>query len=306
MRKNLIIFAAVAALIATGACNKQNNINNTPVTFQEKSMKLDQALVDFTASGTIDGMPTNYGLLRSLDLGSTGTYVAVFERVTGSLTAKSGVYSEKVSSKAAFGVTYDVSGIGEFTFTDKGGGTIKVDYSNQAGNTTAIAKLKDNIGSGEFFDKVTRTWSISEMALAIKGDNLPVGIVKTFNGLDLKKVAEYFKNRGLDISDQAIADLDGYIADKVVFSEAGTFAITFTNGKVFAGTFDDIIENTGEFQYVLSCIDANPVLAAQGRGELNFADGDLVMQIFGEFQTDETHYDVTMTIKLKEHTKTAE
>lgn len=290
MKKSLLILAALAVLMPATSCKKAKQpageVPQSEVRLTENVNKAHQGKISLPKGGTstIKDIPYEStdlsGYVREINL--TGTDKAIVKVEVKDASGKVHYLVTKYvpkPSKVIEGYTYEIIGVGTFTFTPREDGSIDVLAVINGETIETTAQAVPNIPNSDSPAVVNlcRDWTVESIEIAVDGAEFPAGISKTFEGAeakDFKKIAEWIAGSGFTIPEKTLNDIAGYSVECISFDASGSFSIDFKAKDSFVGTFTnlDIVNQT--FSYAFESYSENLILAARATGSFRFSKQD--------------------------------
>lgn len=264
------LFAALltAVVLLPLSCEKPGE-DNDAVVLPDPATKALAQLIKFTGAPEMSYSGKTISLL-SIEITEASRYIVLYKDViapaatstkatgskinclVGSFTHSSGVFK-----LAGFG---DVKpGSGEAQVTPTGGTAFSAPATIT--KTTTNTVLQSN---------AARTWRVSSIDISVSGGSLGNSTVgKFYNGCNLYTIASDIKAKGVSISDDQLASLNGYNVNEVILTGSGNFTVTFVNNakSPVVGSWSGVGENS--FSYNLGDSGV-PLLTGSASGTLSF------------------------------------
>lgn len=155
-----------------------------------------------------------------------------------------------------------------------------------------------NTTTSTLTSNASRNWKIKHFFVSVVGPD-SMGGEKRFDGMDLEEIVTYVKGWGVDISDDDMERVEGYVVDELIITGANSFVISFTNGKAYYGSWELTQEN---FSYAFSEGDIPVLLSGSANGTLSFP-SETEALLVGEGSvttTTEKEYTVGLEFELEE------
>ena len=247
MKKSFYLMAFAAIMLAFVSCSKDDDDNNNNETPKESTLDAPQYKEDAVRLSlpsnelTVSGENANVSLI---ELAESGTYLIAYQRRVTRADDGTEYLTGKFTKN---GDSYNLSGFATVTITGKSGTTYNIVVKTTDGTTTELnaTAASGGVSSGAMTDNLCRTWKIESTLLTVNVDGLNAG--KEFPGTcDLNKMIEYAKEKGVKIKDI----VDGKsIVTGITFSRAGTFMISYQNGKPDVGKWNWSSQSAGTLSY---------------------------------------------------------
>lgn len=248
MKNSLLLMALAAMTLTLASCSKDDdngNSNDTPPAqtipapqYKDDAVKL--SLPDNSIS--VGGLRAN---VTTLELGEGGTYIVTYTPVATTRAAdgtsyKTGKYTKSNDS-------YNLSGFATVTINGKSGSTYSIVVKTTDGVSTELnaTVAAGGVATGAMTDNLCRTWTIENTRLTMEVEGITAG--RDFPGTcDLNALIAYAKDRGMKINDDVE---ENSVVTGITFSRAGTFLISYRNGKNDVGRWNWASQASGTLSY---------------------------------------------------------
>lgn len=270
--KKYLSLLAVAALLLPLACNKND---------KNEVVDLKQAPVTSSAAFKYDlgdpNVPPAEGdeVFTGVENTDDGEMILTTED-----HAYSGVCQDKGNNTF---MMKDEASSKEFEVTIqelKGGPAYSVTIKSNGKTFTASATPVAPITTNPTLVKAMgRKWNVLQTTISVTGGKFTskLGAARAFNGCDLKEIADYLADAGLQLD----YNFEGYKVTTIEFSQRGTIEVKFSQAKTYKG--DWTVDSVGAFGYDLDIKDEkeNPLFngKALGKASVDFAKGRVNVEV---------------------------
>lgn len=248
MKNSLLLMALAAMTLTLASCSKDDdngNSNDTPPAqtipvppYKDDAVKL--SLPDNNIS--VGGLRAN---VTALELGEGGTYIVTYTPVATTRAAdgtgyKTGKYTKSNNS-------YNLAGFATVTINGKSGSTYTIVVKTTDGVSTELnaTAATGGVATGAMTDNLCRTWTIENTRLTLEVEGITAG--RDFPGTcNLNAIIAYAKDRGMEINDEVE---ENSVVTGITFSRAGTFLISYMNGKNDVGKWNWASQASGTISY---------------------------------------------------------
>lgn len=248
MKNSLLLMALAAMTLTLASCSKDDdngNSNDTPPAqtitappYKDDAVKL--SLPDNNIS--VGGLKAN---VTALELGEGGTYIVTYTPVATTRAAdgtgyKTGKYTKSNNS-------YNLAGFATVTINGKSGSTYTIVVKTTDGVSTELnaTAATGGVATGAMTDNLCRTWTIENTRLTMEVEGITAG--RDFPGTcNLNAIIAYAKDRGMEINDEVE---ENSVVTGITFSRAGTFLISYMNGKNDVGKWNWASQASGTISY---------------------------------------------------------
>lgn len=268
MKKNLYLMAFAAIVSCFTSCSKDDdNDTSAPkeTTLSTPQYKDDAVHLTLPANRlTVGGRESSVSVI---ELAESGTYLVAYQR--NSTRAEEGT-DYLTGNFTKDGESYNLKGFATVTIKGKSGTTYNIVVKTTDGTTAELSATASSgkVASGVMTDNLCRTWKIEKTLLTVTADGLTAG--KEFIGTcDLNKMIDYAKDKGVEINDKV--DYNS-IVTAITFSRAGTFVISYQNGKNDVGKWNWSNQSSGALRYSWDSADMGNSLE-NGQATVGFEDG---------------------------------
>lgn len=223
MRK-LYAFALMAASICAISCNSTKDSGSSS-TLPEPATADKAQVITFKNPAVIGALS-----LKSIELTEASRYIVEYVQSKASSGAQIlyGTYSYSNGK-------YILSGFGSVSIS---GSKVTIEPSTAGGESVEVeATIRPTTTSDNLKVSACRNWKVSKAILGLTGGSFgQAGIEKSFNGLDMKTIGDWAKEKA-KISDEDLTTLYKYSVKEICMTGAGSFVVDFASADPFYGTF---------------------------------------------------------------------
>lgn len=289
MKKTFFLMVITAITLATSSCSKDDDNNTTTPTentLAAPQYKDDAVRLTLPENNlSVGGKQASVSLI---EMAESGTYLIVYQpkatRADDGTTYMTGRYTKSDNA-------YNLTGFATVTVNGKSGTTYNITVKTTDGNSTELSATaaSEGVVSGTMTDNICRTWKIENTRLSVKVEGISIG--KDFPGTcDLNKLIDYAKERGIEINDKVE---NNSIVNGITFSRAGTFIISYQNGKNDVGRWRWVNQSAGTLSYGWDAPDMGNSLE-NGQATVSIADGKCKLTMGATINGYEVQADYTL------------
>ncbi|MBD5224576.1 MAG: hypothetical protein HDS68_01240 [Bacteroidales bacterium] len=263
----LISMAFIALTVSAGFVACSSDDDDQP----ESGSGINQELATptYEADAALYNITSANSDYRSIELTAAGNYVVVMDYgYYGAPARKAGVFRKSaiVSSRAYNnGIiegtftktgdnTYNLKGFGTITVTGNGGTAVDLDITLEDGTDVNVTAARKNQKPDSMMtNNLCRTWEFERLRYTIKINNR-VMFDKEVDVNNMRELYLALANAGALDDDEEI-DWDDfeeemeYMAERVIFTKAGTYLVEYRNSSLAISTWSWINENAGTLRY---------------------------------------------------------